>query len=129
MIHDSVILYKERPQRMKVITILLTVGLLALSCAAQTTEQSKTPADTSATNKKPPVLTDGQRARFWRLNSENTASQAQLQTAQAQAQKAQVGLQGAIEELQKVCSGEGFILALDANGEPTCSAKPDPPKK
>jgi len=65
---------------------------------------------------KPPQIAPEMRAKFWRTQAEAIATAARAERAQEAAKAAQ-------EEMRKAC-GEKFVVALDAEGEPACQAKP-----
>lgn len=85
------------------------MGLLLLSGAAF----AQTPQHTEPA--QPPRIPAELRARFWRTQAEAVAAAARAKQAQDAAKAVQ-------EELQKQC-GDQFVLALDADGEPSCQAK------
>lgn len=86
---------------------LIALTLLATAAAAQTAAPKESP--------KPPQIAAEARARFWRTQAEAVAASARAERAQEAAKAAQ-------EELRKAC-GDKFMVALDADGEPSCQAK------
>jgi hypothetical protein len=86
---------------------LIASTLLAAAAFAQTPAPKEPP--------KPPQIAAEVRARFWRTQAEAIAAAARAERAQEAAKAAQ-------EEMRKAC-GEKFVVALDAEGEPSCQAK------
>jgi hypothetical protein len=86
---------------------LIALTLLAVAAFAQAPAPKESP--------KPPQITAEIRARFWRTQAEAIAAAARAERAQEAAKAAQ-------EEMRKAC-GDKFIVALDAEGEPSCQAK------
>jgi hypothetical protein len=86
---------------------LIALTLLAVAAFAQAPAPKESP--------KPPQLTAEIRARFWRTQAEAIAAAARAERAQEAAKAAQ-------EEMRKAC-GDKFIVALDAEGEPSCQTK------
>lgn len=62
-----------------------------------------------------PSISADQRAKFWRLNAEHVA-------AQAQEQRTKVAFENYIKELQTFCGGEGQLIS-GTDGEPACKEK------
>lgn len=87
---------------------LLAAAALAAAAFAQAPAPKESP--------KPPQITAELRARFWRTQAEAIAAAARAERAQEAAKAAQ-------EEMRKAC-GDKFVVALDADGEPSCQAKP-----
>jgi hypothetical protein len=88
-------------------TQLIALMLLAAAAFAQAPAAKESP--------KPPQITAEVRARFWRTQAEAVAAAARAERAQEAAKAAQ-------EEMRKAC-GEKFVVALDAEGEPSCQAR------
>jgi len=74
-----------------------------------------TEAAASKESPKPPQITAEMRAKFWRTQAEAIAATARAERAQEAAKAAQ-------EEMRKAC-GDGFRVALDGQGEPSCQPK------
>ena len=87
---------------------LIALTLLAASAFAQAPAAKGSP--------KAPQITAEMRARFWRTQAEAIAAAARAERAQEAAKAAQ-------EAVRKAC-GDEFVVALDAEGEPSCQAKP-----
>jgi len=86
---------------------LIALTLLAAAAFAQAPVPKESP--------KPPQISAEVRAKFWRTQAEAIAAAARAERAQEAAKAAQ-------EEMRKAC-GEKFVVALDADGEPSCQAK------
>ncbi len=72
--------------------------------------------------KKPdPGITDAQRAGYWQ-------AVADLTSAQAAADKAQLAVQATVTDLRATCEKSGRDLTQGADRQPVCVAKPAPPK-
>jgi hypothetical protein len=67
-----------------------------------------------------PKITPELRAKYWRAHAEALA-------ASVQAQQTQAKLQAVQAEMLKVCGDQQLIAGPD--GEPTCQAKTEAPKK
>lgn len=75
----------------------------------------------SADAPKPvPQITADQRAKFWR-------SQAEVISAQSQAERAKAAFEASVEALKKACGDQQLSIGQD--GEPTCTPKLEPPKE
>ena len=96
---------------MKRIPVIIAL-FLALPLIAQTAKPPAPP--------KTPVISDAQRAQFFK-------AQSQMIQANAQAQQRQTEFQNAIAEMHKTC-GDTATLQLNPNGDPECVAKPAPAK-
>jgi len=86
---------------------LIALTLLAGAAFAQAPAPTESP--------KPPQISAEVRAKFWRTQAEAIAAAARAERAQEAAKAVQ-------EEMRKAC-GERFIVALNAEGEPSCQAK------
>ena len=105
---------------MKFITALLAL-FLAVPAFAQQKPASTLPPTPPTAAAKPvpaPVVSDAERALFFK-------AQSQMIQANAQAQQRQTEFQNAVAEMQKTC-GDKYTLQLNAGGDPECVAKPAP---
>lgn len=97
---------------MKITNIILSTALgLALPLAAQTAK----PAPSV------PVITDAQRADFFK-------AQSRMQAASDAAKDEQTKFQTELDKLRTAC-GETSTLQLNQSGDPVCIAKPSAAKK
>jgi hypothetical protein len=100
--------------------MVLKFAVLVLLLAVPSFAQQKTAPDSPAAAKpSTPVITDAERASFFK-------AQSQMIQANAQAQQSQAAFQAQVAELQKAC-GDKFTLQLNAGGDPECIAKSAPP--
>lgn len=67
-----------------------------------------------------PIITDTQKAAYWKAS----ANQQSIQSALA---KAQQDLQQAVQAMIEVC-GKSATLTVAPNGDPVCTANPEPAK-
>lgn len=82
---------------------------------------------------KTPAISDSQKAKFFKAQSEFVQAQVQLQSTPQfkAAQQKQATYQAAIQEMQSAC-GKDATFQSDQENDPTCVAKPKPaaaPKK
>ena len=63
-----------------------------------------------------PVITDAQRAEFFK-------AQSKLMAASEQAKEAQTQFQATVAKMQAAC-GDAFTLQMNQGGDPACVAKP-----
>ena len=68
-----------------------------------------------------PVITDAQRAEFFK-------AQTNFVQARDRAKEAQAQFQAAVAKLQASC-GDAFTLQMNQGGDPVCVAKPKPEAK
>ena len=91
---------------------LFIILLLASPMVAQTPKPEEKP--------KTPVITDAQRADFFK-------AQSQMIQANQTAQQSQSAFQAQVAILQKAC-GDIYTVQLNAQGDPECVVKPEPKK-
>jgi hypothetical protein len=77
---------------------------------------------------KPPVLSDAQKAAYWKANAEYQDAATKAQQAAQDREYKQGPLRDAVEALRKAC-GADYTLGVDANHYPVCVAKPAEVKK
>lgn len=88
---------------------------------------------TTVYNAKTPAISDSQKAKFFKAQSEFVQAQVQLQSTPQfkAAQQKQATYQAAIQDMQATC-GKDATFQSDQENDPTCVAKPKPaaaPKK
>lgn len=106
---------------MKTLTAILILAA-SLSAVAQTPALTpKAPA--KAEVPKPPTISDGQKAKFFKTQAEMIQAQVQLQHYNEIAQQKVTAFQGMVKEIQDAC-GKDANLQMDQNGDPACVATP-----
>lgn len=93
---------------------LLTLWLLTV-CAALTWAQGPVA--------KPPIITDAQRAAYFKAQSEYQAAAMAAEHAANDREYRQKALRDAMEEITKVC-GKDYTPTMTPAGDPACVAKP-----
>ena len=104
----------------KIIAIALSFALPSI--AQQTTPTKPVVPPATKTVKAPPVLTDAQRAAFFKAQAQLAIAASDAEHAQQVQQAKQAAFQAAVAILRKVC-GDSADLQMSSDGDPVCIAK------
>jgi hypothetical protein len=103
---------------LKFVVLLLLLAVPAFAQQKPASTLPPTPPPAAAQPVPAPVVSDAQRAQFFK-------AQSQMIQANTQASARQADFQMVVAELQKTC-GDKYTLQLNAGGDPECVAKPAP---
>jgi len=103
---------------LKFVVLLLLLAIPAFAQQKPASTLPPTPPTAAAKPVPAPVVSDAERALFFK-------AQSQMVQANTQAQSSQTHFQEVVAELQKTC-GDKYTLQLNPNGDPECVAKPEP---
>ena len=96
--------------------VIGTAAVFIMAMGAQTAKPATAPM-------KPPVLTDAQKAAFFKAQAQTLQAGAEAQRAQQVAQQKAAALQAVIAEVSKAC-GDKYQPSLDNTGDLVCVVKP-----
>lgn len=72
---------------------------------------------------KPPVLSDAQKAAFWKAQAVKTQAEAEAQAVEQKVAQARTNFSAAVKQLTDAC-GADFQPQMSKDGDPVCVAKP-----